>query len=39
MRHTSKAESSPGKITSKTDVFFLLKSNGWIKKKIIDMIK
>lgn len=33
------SSSSPGKITSKTDVFFLLKSNGWIKKKIIEMIK
>jgi len=30
---------SPGKITNKSDVFTLLKANGWMKKKIIDMIK
>lgn len=28
-----------GRITNKGDVFVLLKANGWMKKKIIDMIK
>jgi len=32
-------KASPGKIINKNDVFSLLKTNGWMKKKIIDMIK
>lgn len=28
-----------GKITNKHDVFSLLRANGWMKKKIVDMIK
>lgn len=27
------------KITNKHDVFSLLRANGWIKKRIVDMIK
>jgi hypothetical protein len=34
-----KGSQSPSKITNKNDVFTLLKANGWMKKKIIDMIK
>jgi hypothetical protein len=32
-------KSSQSKITNKNDVFALLKANGWMKKKIIEMIK
>eukprot|EP00347_Sterkiella_histriomuscorum_P007817 403347449 len=34
-----KGTGSPSKISNKQDVFTLLKANGWMKKKIIDMIK
>ncbi len=34
-----KGSQSPGKIRNKQDVFTLLKANGKMKKKIIEMIK